>query len=315
MLREIAVFILLLSVSGAFWFANAIYQNEILARFFTTFLAVAFIYFFFRIVIDQVARRVIREKKTLYMFNKALFILSIISVLVVGILIWVKDPSTLLVSYGIIAAGLAIALQDVFRNFVGGIIIAGTGTYKVGDRVQLGDVLGDIMDIGLMNTTLMELKAWVSGDQPTGRISIIPNAIVISGTVHNYTKDHNFIWDELSIPLTYDSDWKEAISLFLSIVQRETEQMTLQAEQEIERIGEKYYLPRKVTEPAIYVTLTDNWIRFDIRYVTDVRNRRNFHDRLNRLLLEEVEKSSAIKIASETIEVSGTQSVRLIHQE
>ncbi len=312
MLREITIFVMFLLISGAFWFADTIYQNEILMRFSSTFLAIALIYLIFRIILDQVAKRVIKDKRTRYLFSKAVFFLSVIAVMGVTILIWVEETTTLLVSYGIVAAGLAIALQDFFRNFVGGIIIAITGVYKVGDRVQLGDVLGDVMDIGMMNSTVMELKGWVGGEQPTGRISIIPNAIVISGTVHNYTKDNNFIWDELSIPITFDSDWKEAITIFLSIVKRETEQMTNQAEQEIERIGEKYYLPAKVIEPAIYVTLTDNWIMLDIRYVTEVRDRRNFHDRLNRLLIEEIEKSDKIKIASETLEISGSGSVRLI---
>ncbi len=315
MLRELAIFLLFITLSAIFWFASTVYNVPALSQLFLTTLTLALVYLIFRLVNDRVANRAIKDARTRYTFRKAVSILSLLILAVVFIRIWVEDAQVLLLSYGILAAGLAIALQDVFKNFVGGILITTTGLYRVGDRIEAEGVFGDVMDIGVMTTTLMEIQGWVSADQPTGRIAVIPNGFALSRTVHNYTMDHNFVWDEISLPITYDSDWKEAVALFEEIVRREVGELTEQADREIEAIGEKYYLPKKVTEPGIFLTLTDNWVTFEIRYVAAVRERRVLHDRLSRLLLEAVEASDAIRIAGETLSITGTHEVRLLDRD
>jgi small-conductance mechanosensitive channel len=150
----------------------------------------------------------------------------------------------------------------------------------------------------------MEIRGWISGDQPSGRLVTIPNSLVISHPLFNYTRDHSFLWDEISIPLSYDSDWRLAKDLILGIVVQETAAMTKQADEEIERIGEKFYLPKKVVEPSAYITLTDNWITLDVRYVTDARTRRVIHSRLNELILAAVEAEEKITISSTTVTVT-----------
>ena len=178
--------------------------------------------------------------------------------------------------------------------------------------MEIGGSFGDIMDIGIMNTTMMEIKGWVDAEQPTGRLIIVPNSIVITEMTYNYTKDHNFVWDEIRIPLTYDSDWKSAIYNIMEIVKTETGEMTIKAEAEVERLGEKYYLPKKVTDPAVYVKLTDNWVELGIRYVTDSKSRRNISDTLNREILEDITASETYNIASETMDIAGKHTVEII---
>ena len=313
MLREMVSFLLLIALAAIFWFASTVYDSPYLPRLFLTTIALAFVYLVFRLVTDRVANRAIKDARTRYTFRKAVSIVSFLALALLIIRIWVENPQVLLLSYGLLAAGLAIALQDVFKNFVGGILITTTGLYRVGDRIEAEGVCGDVMDIGVMSTTLLEIQGWVSADQPTGRIAVIPNGFALSNMVHNYTMDHNFVWDEISVPITYDSDWKEAAALFLSIVGREVGELTEQADREIEAIGEKYYLPKKITEPGIFLTLTDNWVTFDIRYVAAVRERRVLHDRLSRLLLEGVDASDRIRIASETSIVTGKHEVKILN--
>lgn len=315
MIRDIAIFVVLLFAVAVSGFASVKYEVPIFMQFFFSLITLTVIYLIFRITVGVVTPRAIKDKKTRYSINKVVFIISFVAFLVILTQIWVEETQLLFISYGILAAGLAIALQDYFRNFTGGIMIAVGGIYRVGDRVEIGGVYGDIMDIGIMTTTLMELKAWINADQPTGRISVVPNALVITGPVHNYTRDHSFIWDEITLPVSYDSNWKKAIELVQSIVQRETAEMTVRADQEIDRIGEKYYLPKKVTKPSVYVSLTDNWIKLDIRYVTETRDRRNVHDRLSRLIIEEIGKEDDISIASENIIVEGTHRVTIAGRE
>jgi small-conductance mechanosensitive channel len=104
------------------------------------------------------------------------------------------------------------------KNFVGGFIVLAGQPYEVGDRIEIAGESGDVIDIGVMSTTLLEIGGWVHGDQPTGRVTIIPNGRVLTQQVHNYTKDHSFIWEELTISLTYDSDWQQVWDILLTIV-------------------------------------------------------------------------------------------------
>ena len=311
MLRQVLIFTAALLLAAGLWVMGLYYPLPLIDQLYQTALAFAIVYLIFWVVIDRVGRKWIRESKTRYTFQKAVSILAILILLGIGVRIWVEDAQALLVSYGIIAAGLAIALQDTFKNFVGGIAITLWGDYRVGDRVEIAGVYGDVMDVGLMSTTLMELGEWVDGDQPTGRITIVPNSYSFTQVVHNYTKDHSFIWDELTLPIAYDSDWRAAAGIVKSIIDRETGETSTKADREIELIGEKYYLPKKVTEPAIFLALTDNWIQLKIRFVTDVRSRREMQDRLSRMILEEIEKHPNIRVASTTLEVTGTHTIEM----
>lgn len=312
MLRNYLIPIILFSGAAIFWFLGDIFQDQIYFKIVLSLLLLGFIFTGYKITTEIIAKKVIKDRKTQFTINKGILIISGIIFLVLIIQIWIENTESLVISYGIIAAGLAIALQDLFRNFVGGIIIALTSVYKIGDRVEVDGAFGDIMDIGIMNTTMMEIKGWIEAEQPTGRLLLFPNAMVISGKIYNYTKDHNFIWDEIRIPLAYDGDWKAAINNFLDIVKTETQEMTVQAEMEIERLGEKYYLPKKVTDPAVYLKLTDNWVELSIRYVADAKTRRILSDTINRKILDDITASKTYSIASETMEIQGRQKIEII---
>jgi small-conductance mechanosensitive channel len=268
-----------------------------LQKLFTTLLAITVIYLIF-MVLDGIFRRRITDDRTKYTTTKVLFVIEIFLMFIVVAVIWVKDPQNLVVFFGIVGAGIAIALQDVFKNFAGSVIILLTGAYSVGDRIQIENITGDVIDIGMMQTTLLELRGWVEGDQATGRLTIVPNGKVISSPVNNFTKDHSFLWDEIEIPVTYSSDWRRAIEILDEISHRETATATSIAQEEISRIGERYYLPRRDIEPAVYVTITDNWVNLSLRYVTYVKERRVMRARLNRMILD--------AFSDENIEISST---------
>jgi len=300
--RLIAVSLLVL-FSIILWFIQFKFTNSYLTKAFYTVLALLIIYVVIKIIFEQIIARRIREPKTRYSMKRIASMLSVLTFVAAGIAIWVDNLQALLVSYGILAAGAAVALQDVFKNFAGSLVIFLTGTYHVGDRIEVKSKIGDIIDIGIFYTTLLETNEWVKGDQATGRLSIIPNSLVLMETVNNYTKDHPYIWDEISIPITYDSDWKEALKIIENVIETETKEMTIKSEASISTLSDKYYLPRKSTEPTVFATLTDNWITMNIRYITEVRQRRIVRDRLYRKLLSELEKAINIKIASESIDI------------
>jgi len=302
-------FFILCVATLAAWAASFFYPDVTLSRLALTLLVVTILYAVLRIVLQKGVSRTIKDAKTRYSFRKAVSVLYVVAVAVVAVRIWIDDPQSLLVAYGIIAAGVAISLQDFFKNFVGSILLFLSAAYVVGDRIAIDETTGDVIDIGLMNTTLMEIRGWVDGDQPTGRMAIVPNGHILTKTVMNYTRDYNFIWDEITVPITYKSDVPAAIELFLGIAREETQESSALAREEIAATGGKYYPLQGVIEPAVFTTLTDNWVSLTLRYVTPVRTRRAVRDQISRRILAGIAASDVIEVGSSTMTLSGSLSV------
>lgn len=304
MLKKLFTFIILSGIAGLAWFLNLRYENLDLSRIFYSFVAIAASYLILKVILEGLVSIKIPDSKARYSFRKTTQLLFLFASFVIVLRVWIPNPQALLVAYGLFAAGVAIALQDVFKNFAGAIAIFVSNIYRVGDRIEINSKYGDVIDIGLFYTTLIELREWVDGDQTTGRITLIPNGQVLSLPVQNYTKDHNFIWDEISLPITYDSNWQKAIDIIQGIVKKETAEATKRAERGISKLEKKYYLTKRNIEPAIFVTPTDNWIMLRARYVVDARDRRLVNNDLFKLILENVLKAEDITVASQTLTVT-----------
>lgn len=306
MKKSYIVLCVFVTITVALFISDHLFPSPLLAQLFTTLLWITGIFFILSILLDGLIRRKITDSRSRYTATKLISIIELVLILATIALIWVNDIQALMVFFGIIGAGIAIALQDLFKNFGGSLTILLTGTYSVGDRIEIDGRYGDVMDIGIMNTTMMEIRGWVAGDQATGRLIIIPNGKILTESVQNFTRDHSFLWDEIQIPVTNDSDWKRAVTILTSIVEAETSGISQIAEKEIERIGEKFFLPKKDISPAVYITQTDNWILLSVRFVTYARERRAVRSRLNRLIIEAFEEEQNIEIASESMTVQLT---------
>jgi small-conductance mechanosensitive channel len=302
---------LLLSAAALILVDNYLYSSGYIVKLAATVITLAFIYFFFKLIIED---RVIGRQsnyKVRYYYSKTASMLYLTVILISVLIIWVDDIQALLLGFGLIAAAFTISIQDVARNFVGGIAIFFNRIYGVGDRIEVMDKRGDVIDIGLLYTTLLEIGDWVGGDQPTGRLSIIPNGYVLGNTVNNYTRDFGFIWDEMTIPVTYDSDWREAISLILAAVRGETIDIIEQSEKAMPFMEQRYFFSGRSTDPAVFVRLTDNWIELSARFVTSPMKRRIVRNGISQRILKGVEESEKVKIASQTFEIVGFPELRL----
>lgn len=179
-----------------------------------------------------------------------------------------------------------------------------SGTYQIGDRIEVDGTQGDVIDVGIMYTQVMEIGGWVSGDQATGRIVSIPNGAVIGRQVTNYTKENSFVWDELTIPVTYESDIDRAQDIVQTVIEEETAGMAEHASEEIGEIRKKYFMSRRETRSRLYTELTDNWVNVHARYITDARKRRETHNAVSERILEEFEAADDVEVASQTIAIT-----------
>jgi len=263
------------------------------------------------IFIDNVIKKEIKETRERYSIRKATS--TIISILVFGAIlgVWFQETTTLVVAFGLLSAGIAIALQDLLRNVAGGLIIFITKPFSAGDRIQVDNDMGDVIDIKIFYTTIMEIKEWVDGDQYSGRIFQIPNSFVLNKTVKNYTRDFSFIWDEVTIMLTYESDYKKAQEIIKRIAHDITQSYEENAKIELENLGEKYFINQADVDETIYTKITDNWIDLHVRYVVDPRKRRIVRHLLSEKILEEMLPRKDMKIASATFEIVGFPPVKI----
>lgn len=263
------------------------------------------------IFMERLIRRQIRDIRERYTIRKAAS--TIISVLTFGVIlaIWFKETTTLIVAYGLLSAGVAIALQDMLKSIAGGILIILTGPFKAGDRIQVENDLGDVLDIKLFYTTLMEIREWVDGDQYSGRITQIPNNFILSKPVKNYTKDFSFIWDELYFMVTYDSNLKKAQEIALRIAHEIAEHFRISAKHELYELGDRYLMTPSDVEEQVYTKITDNWIDIRLRYVVDPRQRRLIKCSLYEKILEAFNQEKDIKIASATMDIVGFPHIKI----
>lgn len=225
--------------------------------------------------------------------------------------IWSGFGSSFTVAMGILGAGVAFASQEVIGSFAGFVNIVTGNLYQIGDRVRIGDVIGDVLDISIMRTTVMEIGAWVNADQYSGRVVSVANRVIFSAPIFNYTKHWNYLWDEVTLPITYESDWQLAAEIMMAHGQEYTEHLQTQAESGLRAMGKRFpVLDELPVQPSLYTVMTDNWIEMTLRYVVETRERRAVKADLHRDLLAHFSEEENIKIASMTVEIVGFPPLR-----
>jgi small-conductance mechanosensitive channel len=231
-------------------------------------------------------------------------VLAVVGFMVIA-LIWLPTGANLTTALGIVGAGLAIASQEMIGSLAAGVNIALGNIYHIGDRVRVGDVVGDVMDISLMRTTVMEVGEWVKADQYTGRVVTVANRMVWVSPVYNFTQHWGYLWDEITLPITYESDWQRAAEVMLEHGQTYTEELQADAEAKLRKMIDLYPLKDTKVEPTLYLAMTDNWIELTLRFVVDAQERRRVKDKLHRDLLQHIQAEEKIAVASTTIEIVG----------
>lgn len=224
---------------------------------------------------------------------------------VVILSIWLGFGSSFTVAMGILGAGIAFASQEVIGSFAGYLNIVTGNLFRIGDRVRIGNVVGDVLDISMLRTTVMEIGEWVKADQYTGRIVSIANRVVFSDPVFNYTQHWPYLWDEITIPITYDSDWRRAGEIMLEHGQEYSTDFQADARAELGEMVKTYLVHETPVEPLLYIVMTDNWIEMTLRYIVEARRRREVSGQLHRELLQHFEEEADITVASATIEIVG----------
>ncbi len=260
-------------------------------------------------IIYQISKRIIKRQIKDVTYRHSLRALMrnflFVTAIIVIILVWLRPQQNLTIVIGLAVAGIILASQSAISSFSGYLLIISSNIYGIGDRIAVNNVIGDVMDIGFMRTTIMELGQWVKADQYTGRIVTISNKALFDNPVFNYTRHWGYLWDEIMIPVTYTSDWRRTAEIMSDLGNKYTAQLQEDAEAKLTRLIDRFPLKQTKVEPSIYFVMTDNWIEITLRFVVDAQERRKVKAQLNRELLQQFEEEKNITVASATFDIVG----------
>lgn len=253
--------------------------------------------------------------------RQALNLLSAVTIVLVFLSIWFDNPTRLATALGLVTAGLAFALQKVVTSFAGYLMIMRGNTFSVGDRITMGGIRGDVIELNFLQTTIMEMgqppsvqgadpAMWVQGRQFTGRIVTVTNDKIFENPVFNYTREFPFLWEEIRIPIKYDADRKRAEQIILNAVNMHVVEVHKLSESFREKLEIKYDLKTSDMIPKVYYRLTDNWLELSVRFIVPEHRIREIKDNIYRELLDGLEREN-IEIASATFEIVGLPKLQL----
>ncbi len=238
----------------------------------TALVAVTFLVL--RWIVLRVVLRRVEDVRVRYLWRRFTLYLVFLLVAIVALAAWLGETPIFSTYLGLLSAGLAIALRDPLVNLAGWLFILWRRPFVVGDRIEIDTVKGDVIDSRLFQFSLMEIGNWVAADQSTGRVIHVPNGKVFSHALANFTSGFQFIWNELPIMVTFESDWRKAKDLLLEIANRHAEHLGEEAAQQVKRAAQKYMIFFRRLTPAVYTSVADSGVVLTIRYLCPPRQRR-----------------------------------------
>ena len=253
---------------------------------------------------QRTATRYIHDSSSSYRVRKALSVVGYVGAFLAVGSVFSDRLGQLTVVFGVAGAGIAFALQEVIASVAGWIAISFGGFYKVSDRVELGGIKGDVIDIGILRTTLAEVGVWVDGDLYNGRMVRVANSFVFKEPVVNYSGDFPFLWDEIKVPIRFGSDLDRAEDLMTMVANDVCSAYEVEAAEIWKTMEKKYPLEPATTKPLVTLVFDENWVIFTIRYTVRFDKRRMTKHRISSGLLRAIDASSGkVSIAATAMEL------------
>ncbi len=256
-----------------------------------------------RLILIRIINRNISSTRQKYRWRKnASYSTGFLGLLIIGV-IWFEGLQSVGTFLGLLSAGLAIALRDPVTDFAGWMFINLRSPFDVGDRIQIGEVKGDIIDIRIFKFTVLEIGNWVQADQSTGRVVHVPNHQVFTEPLANYTSDFEFIWNELEVLITFESDWKKTKKMLQEIADKHMKDFIDHAERQVQRANKSYLVKYRYLTPIVYTDVKESGVNLTIRHLCDPRKRRSVGQGMWEDILDMVDENNDIDLAYPTMRI------------
>jgi len=253
-----------------------------------------------RYVLLRVVNKRIQDVKFKYYWQNAIKYSASILVIILIVAIWLNEIKSVALTLGLLSAGLAVALRDPIVNMAGWLFILIRKPFTVGDRIQIGEHAGDVIDIRVFQFTLNEIGNWVEADQSTGRVIHIPNGKVFLEAQANYSQGFSHLWNEIGVLITFESNWKKAKEILMKIVERNTAHLTESAKKKLMDASRKFMIFYTTLSPNVYTKVKDSGIMLTMRYICEPKKRRLTEHQIWEDVLSEFAKHRDIDFAYPT---------------
>lgn len=253
-----------------------------------------------RFLCNVIIKRRIPDAMKSYRWRRAiLYSYSVLLIVLIGP-IWIKGIASLTTFLGLASAGVAVAMHDTIANVAGWFFIMSRKPFKVGDRIEIGQITGDVIDIRIFQFSVVEVGNWIDADQSTGRIVHVPNSKVLREALANYQIGFEYIWHEIPVLITFESDWKKAKRLLQKIANDNVENLLKGAQEQIRRAAEKYFIFYGALTPIVYTTVKDSGVLLTMRYLVNPRQRRSSEQQIWESALDAFDEEDDIELAYPT---------------
>jgi len=259
-----------------------------------------FLLWLIRIIIVRIVWKRTEVVQQRYRWQKlTTYITVTIGILLVG-RIWFAGIQSLATFLGLVTAGLAIALQDIVKSFAGWGFILWRRPFSLGDRIQIGQHAGDVIDIRIFKFTMMEIGNWVAADQSTGRLIHLPNSLVLTDVIANFGQGFQFIWNEVPVLITFESNWEKTKDILQKIATRHAAHLTDAAEKRLKEASKRFMIFYTSLTPIVYTSVQESGVLLTIRFLIEPRRRRSSEQAIWEDILREFAKSDDIDFAYPT---------------
>lgn len=219
---------------------------------------------------------------------------------------WLTGLGTIL---ALLVAGIAVALQDVLKSVVGWLYLSGRAGVEIGSRIEVSGIVGDVIDIGVLKTTMLEVGGTlVYGRQSTGRLVTIPNYRMLSDAVMIAPAVAPYVWQEMRINITFESDWRRAEEILKEVGEEIHTKIDARVERGFRELERRYAFKHGKLTPIVYVTIGPSGVELTLRFIVDVRGRRGMVDLASRRVLAALAAEENVRVAYTTYRVVGIES-------
>ena len=253
-----------------------------------------------RFITFRIVHRRSKDPKDRYYWTRAVKITFGVVLLLFIVGIWSTEFRSLATFLGLLTAALTIALKDLVVNMAGWVFIIARRPFALGDRIQIGDYSGDVIDIRVFQFTINEIGNWVEADQSTGRIIHIPNGKVFTESQANFTQGFSHIWNEIGVLITFESNWEKAKEILEEVVNEHAASLSKAAEQKLVEASRKFMILYSKLTPIVYTTVKDSGVLLTMRYLITPRRRRGSEQAIWEDVLRSFARHEDIELAYPT---------------
>ncbi len=240
------------------------------------------------------------DTRALYSWRKTVeYIIVILGVFLIGRL-WLEGIQSLATYLGLLSAGLAIALQDLIVNLAGWGFLLWRRPFTVGDRIEIGDRAGDVIDIRIFAFSLLEIGGRIDAEQSTGRVIHVPNGMVFRESVANFSQGLPYIWNEIPVLVTFESDWEKAKAILTQVVTRHAPKVKDQVKEYGRKSGKRFVISYGNVAPTVYTEVASSGVLLTLRYLVGPRQRRNSEQKIWESILRAFAGHNDLDFAYET---------------